>query len=110
MALPHRIQELLGYLESADERAAIAAVLPYRAEAAFAVIVRYGVGCHGVFHRSERLIPEGLIVADLVGIRHCSRFQFDHVSGGHDGFAGVDVVAGNGEFDGLIFNMHHVRQ
>ena len=95
-------------LESSDEGAAVAAVLPVGAQALAAITVGHGVRGHGVGQLGERLIPDGFVVADLVAFRQRPRLNPGKLAAGHYRRSAMPAgVIRNVESNGAVFHAYH---
>src|SRR5271157_1915298 len=94
-----RGKNLVDGLERSDERPAVAGIVPYRAEALASIAVGDRISRHGVLNGSQRLVPHGFVVANLVAIHQRPRFELYKIAGGHGCLGSVNAVVGQGELD-----------
>src|SRR5689334_5616898 len=84
--------DLLGCdLEGSDETAALEAVVPGLAQPVARIAVLERVGGHHVIQLGERLVPDVLVPADMIGSAHRTRADFGQRAGGQVSAAAVQV-------------------
>src|SRR5579884_148985 len=83
---------LLRVVEAGDESAALVRAAPGSPETRTVVAVGQGVSRHGVIHRSQGLIPDLFVMADLIVAFHWTGGDLCQLAGNHLRLHGVHAV------------------